>query len=215
MKLVTSPNRRSGLTLIEIIVVIAIITVLVTLTVAMGQYMIRQSMYRATEQVLVALDQATLRYKNDNGIWPYEYDSNGDNLPDNNTKTAVHELTRRKDPNGGIKVPYFEATAQTLRLTDPYTNNRVTYDANTQGYRFVFGPFQDRDGIDVHGWDRGDERVRNNQFMPFWHSGGPDRDREENYVAALGTGWRDWNGNGVWDPGETSDDIFSSCFARD
>lgn len=188
--------RRSGLTLIEIIVVIAIITVLVTLTVAMGQYMVRQSMYRATEQVLVALDQATMRYKNDNGIWPYEFDTNGDGLPDNNTATAVHELTRRKDPNGGIKVPYFEGTAQTLRLRDPYVWNRTTYEPTTQGYYYVFSPFQDQDGIDVHGWDRWDSRVRANQFNPFWHSAGPDRGRNE------------WSGLGT-----PSDDIFSSCFA--
>jgi type II secretory pathway pseudopilin PulG len=174
-------RRRPALTLIEIIVVIAIITVLMTLTVAMGQYMVRQAMYRQVEDLLVSLDQATLRYKNDWGIWPYQYDSNNDGLPDNTTTTAVHELTRVVDDNGGRRQRYFEGDAQTLRLRDPFTSNRTVYNAATQGYYAVYDPFESNatdmgsaGGVHVHGWDNWDDRVRRNHLMPFWHSRGPD-----------------------------------------
>jgi type II secretory pathway pseudopilin PulG len=212
----SAARRRIGLTLIEIIVVIAIVTVLMTLTVAMGQYMIKQSMYNQTEQLLVSLDQATLRYKNDRGIWPYEFDGNGDGAPDYRTDTAVHELTRRTDAVGGVRTPYFEGSSQSLRLNNPYSPYNNLYNNATQGYYAVWDAFQsrptnlafigDQGGAHVHGWERNDPRVAANHFMPFWHSGGDDYGFRE-YNAGTGSNLSLSNFSG-------SNDIYSTCFAQ-
>ena len=187
--------RRPGLTLLEMIVVIAIISVLVTIVTAMGQSMLRQAAIRETQTILVSLDRATAHYKTDTGLHPWgdaglSVDLFPHNWSDPDARWA--KWGRARDPlrvdsvrmltvAGAIKT-YFDAPPPALRDTDPYAVGPVW---TTAGHTVVWDAF----GMGIHpDWDRSDANVRANQFAPVWHSAGPNQ-------------------------GSAVDDIYSSCFA--
>jgi prepilin-type N-terminal cleavage/methylation domain-containing protein len=96
--------RRAGFTLIEVIVVIAIITVLTAITAGAGYYMYNQAGRSATEATLTSLSSATLKYKTERGVWPWQVDPL--NTADNG-RGWFREITRRREASGSFREAYF------------------------------------------------------------------------------------------------------------
>ena len=66
----TSQRRRSGFTLIEILIVISIIAILASLTTASVQYARVRAWTMATRAQVITIDAAIERYKDDEGRYP-------------------------------------------------------------------------------------------------------------------------------------------------
>jgi prepilin-type N-terminal cleavage/methylation domain-containing protein len=120
--------RRLGLTLIELIVVIAIITILLLIAVKLGQFMVQSTNRKATEALLESVASGCSRYRSERGQYPW------DTLYGNEIRWE-RELTRTRALGGGgtSQQPFFEAPVPTLR--------EQSLDTGTGGYDVINDPW--------------------------------------------------------------------------
>jgi len=149
--------RRRGLTLIEIIVVIVIITVLFTITVAAGQYILHSKLRETARVILEEMGSSTMKYRTDRGYWPHQAAG----------FTWQLELTRKRENNGALRTPYFQAESPVLRAAQ-YVSTYSGFP--TEGFTVIWDPWDV--GYDV---ETGGTHVNANQGMPVFRSAGPNR----------------------------------------
>jgi prepilin-type N-terminal cleavage/methylation domain-containing protein len=147
-------NRASvamdGFTILELIVVIAIIAILAGLILSTAGYVQKKGASSRAETEIAALTVALENFKADNGDYPHGTNVNGANPPSSNTFL----LTSLMPTNGKVYFEFNKSMTNASNVVDPFGENygyQYPGDANRSGTNF-FDLFSRCASSDTNQW---------------------------------------------------------------
>ena len=147
-------NRASvamdGFTILELIVVIAIIAILAGLILSTAGYVQKKGASSRAETEIAALTVALENFKADNGDYPHGTNVNGANPPSSN----AFLLTSLMPTNGKVYFEFNKSMTNASNVVDPFGENygyQYPGDANRSGTNF-FDLFSRCASSDTNQW---------------------------------------------------------------
>jgi prepilin-type N-terminal cleavage/methylation domain-containing protein len=139
-----------GFTILELIIVIAIIAILAGLILSTAGYVQKKGASSRAETEIAALTVALENFKADNGDYPHGTNVNGANPPSSNTFL----LTSLMPTNGKVYFEFNKSMTNASNVVDPFGENygyQYPGDANRSGTNF-FDLFSRCASSDTNQW---------------------------------------------------------------
>ena len=139
-----------GFTILELIIVIAIIAILAGLILSTASYIQKKGASSRAETEIAALTVALENYRADNGDYPHGTNVNGANSPLSNTFL----LTSLMPTNGKVYFAFNKSMTNASNVVDPFGENygyQCPGDANRSGTNF-FDLFSRCASSDTNQW---------------------------------------------------------------
>ena len=111
-----APVARGGFTILELIIVIAIIAILASLVLSTAGYVQKKGASSRAEAEIAALSVALENYKTDNGDYPHGTNVNANNPPSTNTFL----LTSLMPTNGKVYFEFNKSMTNASSVVDPF-----------------------------------------------------------------------------------------------
>ena len=164
----TKRNRKTGFTLMEIMVVIIVIAVLASVSGPMIGSIVDQGRTSATKSKIDALKKALIAYQSDVGRLPFD------------GKASCKSYKTAYDNASGTILSYLDAENNVL------TTNQDLYGGNIKNYDKKWkGPYMDSDPSDFmfDAWGNPIRYVAEGKNLFLWSTGPDSEDADDDYAT--------------------------------